>query len=221
MSESGKPPAIADIEQASHYAPADPEVTAVLTGAIPTRSVQQARAGAPWRANPYGGTLVEADDTLNDAIVNVYSYAARNPERLTTIERLDSFLARTVTNAAISTGRKEWRRQSPEGPRAIEEAANTIPTEYGQPEAAILQHELQDKVRAAIVQLPEQQRNAIILHYYYGLPYSKIAAELGCTVGTVKSSTSKARDRLGELLGEFAPKGARQAPAKQQKKPKH
>lgn len=54
--------------------------------------------------------------------------------------------------------------------------------------------------RAALDQLPEDQREAIILIGASGFSYEEAAEICHCAVGTIKSRVSRARTRLQELL---------------------
>jgi predicted DNA-binding protein (UPF0251 family) len=49
-------------------------------------------------------------------------------------------------------------------------------------------------------QLPEDQREAIILIGASGFSYEEAAEICGCAVGTIKSRVSRARTRLQEIL---------------------
>ena len=55
--------------------------------------------------------------------------------------------------------------------------------------------------RAALEQLPEDQREAVILIGASGFSYEEAAEICGCAVGTIKSRVSRARNRLQEILG--------------------
>ena len=57
------------------------------------------------------------------------------------------------------------------------------------------------QVRKALLQLPEGQRDVIVLRYFSDLRYEQIAAALGIPEKTVKSRLFSARQRLCELLG--------------------
>jgi len=56
------------------------------------------------------------------------------------------------------------------------------------------------QVRKALLQLPEGQRDVVILRYFSDLRYDQIAAALGIPEKTVKSRLFSARQRLCELL---------------------
>ena len=48
----------------------------------------------------------------------------------------------------------------------------------------------------ALGRLPRRQQAAVVLRYYEGLSEAETADVLGCSVGTVKSSTSRALAKL-------------------------
>jgi RNA polymerase sigma-70 factor (ECF subfamily) len=54
--------------------------------------------------------------------------------------------------------------------------------------------------RSALEQLPEDQREAIILIGASGFSYEEAAEICDCAVGTIKSRVSRARSRLQEIL---------------------
>ncbi|MGO4837550.1 sigma-70 family RNA polymerase sigma factor [Rhizobiaceae sp. 2RAB30] len=55
--------------------------------------------------------------------------------------------------------------------------------------------------RSALAQLPEDQRESIILIGASGFSYEEAAEICGCAVGTIKSRVSRARAKLQEILG--------------------
>lgn len=60
--------------------------------------------------------------------------------------------------------------------------------------------DLQD-FRFALAQLPEDQRESIILIGASGFSYEEAAEICGCAVGTIKSRVSRARAKLQDILG--------------------
>lgn len=57
---------------------------------------------------------------------------------------------------------------------------------------------------AALRSLPQQQREALALHYLADLPVAEVAATLGVPVGTVKARLSRGRTALAAVLGAEA-----------------
>jgi RNA polymerase sigma-70 factor (ECF subfamily) len=55
-------------------------------------------------------------------------------------------------------------------------------------------------VRAAIADLPLDQRRALSLAYFQGLSHSQIAEQLGEPLGTVKTRIRLAMQKLREVL---------------------
>jgi RNA polymerase sigma-70 factor (ECF subfamily) len=57
---------------------------------------------------------------------------------------------------------------------------------------------------AALKQIPEAQRRAIVLHHLGGLSVEEVAAETDAPTGTVKARLSRGRAALALLLGDSA-----------------
>jgi RNA polymerase sigma factor (sigma-70 family) len=53
----------------------------------------------------------------------------------------------------------------------------------------------------ALRALPRRQREAVALRYLADLPEADAAAAMGCSLGTVKSATSRGLERLRVELG--------------------
>jgi RNA polymerase sigma-70 factor (ECF subfamily) len=70
------------------------------------------------------------------------------------------------------------------------------------PEALVLTDEIRTTVNAAIANLPEDLRTAIVLRELEGLSYEEIAATMDCPVGTVRSRIFRAREAIDARLRE-------------------
>jgi RNA polymerase sigma-70 factor (sigma-E family) len=57
-----------------------------------------------------------------------------------------------------------------------------------------------DELWGAVLRLPVRQRACLVLRYYEDLSEKDTAATLGCSIGTVKSTTSRALARLRKEL---------------------
>ena len=59
------------------------------------------------------------------------------------------------------------------------------------------------EVRAALDQLPDEEREVMRLSHFEGLTHTEIAEHMGIPVGTVKSRSHRAHRRLLELLAHL------------------
>jgi RNA polymerase sigma factor (sigma-70 family) len=112
-----------------------------------------------------------------------------------------SWLMGTVHHRAVDLVRREeaHRRRAE---RAIPAAMETEPDPAEQVVEQVGAPEERAAVRAALGELPPDQRQVIELMYFGGRSQSQIAAELGLPLGTVKSRTLLGMRRLrGALTG--------------------
>ncbi|HEY2752971.1 sigma-70 family RNA polymerase sigma factor [Phenylobacterium sp.] len=72
-----------------------------------------------------------------------------------------------------------------------------------------------DELRRALMLLPDEQREALILIGAGGFSYEEVAEMTGCAAGTIKSRVSRARDRVALIFaeGSFARDGGRPSEA--------
>jgi len=69
-------------------------------------------------------------------------------------------------------------------------------------ESQVILSEDRRQVLAALVRLPSRRREVLVLRYYLGLSEAEIAAVLGISPGTVKSTAARALAALASDLGE-------------------
>lgn len=98
-----------------------------------------------------------------------------------------------LRNLFYSEKRRDWRSTELDP----ELAANTL-VACDNPTGAI---EL-DELRRAMLMLPDDQREALILIGAAGLSYEEVSAIAGVAIGTIKSRVSRARARLVEIYAE-------------------
>lgn len=123
----------------------------------------------------------DAEDLLQAALIKTYLAWDRIHDRAA----LDGYVRRAMVNTQISW----WRRRGPE----------TFPSDDlpDRPvEDCTRRSELQDVLRRALRRLSARQRTAVMLRYYEDLSETEIAERLGISVGTVKSTVSRAVARL-------------------------
>jgi RNA polymerase sigma factor (sigma-70 family) len=68
--------------------------------------------------------------------------------------------------------------------------------------------ELRVVMRGALTRLTARQRTVLVLRYFEDLPEADVARLLGCSVGTVRSTTHRSLARLRTLAPELAVLGA-------------
>ena len=79
--------------------------------------------------------------------------------------------------------------------------------DHDTPEHLLLTEEIQATVIAAIEQLPEDLRTAIMLREIEGLSYEEIAVVMECPIGTVRSRIFRAREAIDRELKPLLTEG--------------
>ncbi len=133
------------------------------------------------------GNLDHADDLVQETLVKAWSNIGTFVEGT----NLRAWLFTILRNIYYSEYRKRRREVAdPDGAFAANLA--TAPAQSGH-------MDLLD-FRAALQQLPSDQREALILIGASGLSYEEAAGICGCAIGTMKSRVNRARNRLAEML---------------------
>lgn len=144
------------------------------------------------------GNPDDAADGLQDALVAAYRRAGsfRGEAAVTT------WLHRVVVNACLDRLRAARVRRTDQLPDDLEEyAQGPGGQEPVDPADVSVRSEQRRQVRAALTELPPDQRAALVLVDMEGYPVAEVALILDCAVGTVKSRCSRGRTRLAALLG--------------------
>ena len=136
------------------------------------------------------GNRADAEDLVQAALAKTYQAWDRIEDR----QALDGYVRRAMVNTHISW----WRRR-----RLDEYPTDEIP------DRAVADHapgsDLQDTLRRAVDRLPQRMRAAVVLRYYEDMTEAEVADALGVSLGTVKSTVSRAVAKLridAELLAE-------------------
>jgi RNA polymerase sigma-70 factor (ECF subfamily) len=72
------------------------------------------------------------------------------------------------------------------------------------PERALVEAAYDDEVQTALLRLPDEYREVVLLCDVSELSYREVSEALGCPVGTVRSRLSRGRQMLFESLESFA-----------------
>jgi RNA polymerase sigma-70 factor (sigma-E family) len=131
------------------------------------------------------GERTAAEDLLQDVLERTYVAWPRidNP-----FAYARTALARHAANRWRMRARRpqvSWEDADPPDPRYAGDAERT---------------DDRDELLRALAELPDRQRAAVVLRYLEELTEAETAAALNCSVGTVKSQTSRGLTKLRVLL---------------------
>jgi RNA polymerase sigma-70 factor (sigma-E family) len=105
----------------------------------------------------------------------------------------DAFARRVLVRSHIDETRRPWNRRRARQEPSDGAAPETMPVEE------------RDALIRALADLPDGQRQTIVLRHWLGLTVEETARDLGCSSGTVKSQTARAVARLREALDDASP----------------
>jgi RNA polymerase sigma-70 factor (ECF subfamily) len=143
-----------------------------------------------------------ADDVTHDVFVRLW----RRPDRFDASRgELGSYLRLMARSRALDL----WRERQAAG-RAQDRLTAVVeraePVTHGEPMLTAMAGERADTVRTALGQLPDAQREAIVLAYWGGLTAEEISRRVDVPLGTVKSrirlGLTKLRDTVADALPE-------------------
>ena len=148
--------------------------------------------------------LLCGDQHLAEDLVQVSlaRTAARLP-KIREVAALEAYVRRAIYHEQVN----RWRRHRvPEDLGPVEEARSTRswmvrPVESDAAEVRVM-------VREALRALAPRQRAVLVLRFFEDLTERETAAALGCSIGTVKTQSRKALQRLVERCPELADLGS-------------
>lgn len=166
----------------ARFAAGDHAAARALTELLLPGALRQA-----WRML---GDRAEAEDVAQDAMLRLWRHAAdwRAGEA-----RVSTWLYRVVHNLCID----RLRRRRPQLP--VEDVPEPVDPDPGVL-ARMAQSETGRAVAAAVAELPERQRQALVLRHFEEWSNPQIGEALECSVEAVESLLSRARRQLAQRL---------------------
>ena len=134
------------------------------------------------------GDKERADDLVQETLFKAWNHLDSFKEGT----NLKAWLITILRNTYFSERRKR-RREVEDADGSYAARLATHPAQPGH-------MEMQD-FRAALTQLPDDQREALILVGAAGFSYEEAAEISGCAVGTIQSRVNRARNPLAGTLG--------------------
>lgn len=134
----------------------------------------------------------QAQDLVQETMVRVQL----NWRKVRRADSPERYVRRMLTNQYIDWQRGSWVRRV----LLRAEPEETVPVPVDHADRAVDR----DQVWSWLARLPRRQRATLVLRYYEDLPDAEIAEVLGCAVGTVRSSISRALATLrADLVGVY------------------
>ena len=142
----------------------------------------------------YATALTGSPALAEDVVQEVLVRAQARWRRVSSVERPEAYVRRMVLNEYLSWRRRRSSRDLAVPPETMEGLVPRVAD-------AAAAHGDRDQLRRALAGLPRRQRAVLVLRFYEGLTDAEIAADLGCSTGTVRSHASRALAALRTALG--------------------
>jgi RNA polymerase sigma-70 factor (ECF subfamily) len=139
------------------------------------------------------GAGEESDDVVQEAFVKAF----RHLSRFRAGEPFGPWLLRIVANETKNLSRSRRRRAALTLRLRTAESAETA---ADSPIDEVLAAERRARLTAVVSELPDRERQVLVCRYFLDLSEAETAQVLGCPLGSVKSRTSRALNRLRGLL---------------------
>lgn len=139
-----------------------------------------------------GGDRAEAEDVAQEAMLRLWKVA---PEWRQGEAKVSTWLYRVVTNLCTDRLRGRTRRRSvtlDDAPEVADEAKGA--------EAGLIENDRMSALQTALGELPERQRQAVVLRHIEGLTNPEIAVVMDIGVEAVESLTARGKRALAAIL---------------------
>ncbi|RMH16662.1 MAG: RNA polymerase sigma factor [Acidobacteria bacterium] len=146
------------------------------------------------------GHREDAEDVTQDVLVRLW----QNGKRLD-LERVGAWLNRVTRNACYDLARKRKVRRAVHASGDQESLLAQVPSPRPDPEGEAGAADFRRRLTAALRQLPEPYRSAVVLREIQGLSYREIADVLDRPLNTVKVYLHRGRRLLRQALAEVEP----------------
>jgi RNA polymerase sigma-70 factor (sigma-E family) len=133
----------------------------------------------------------EAEDVVQLALVRLAS-------RWNSVRDPNAYVRRAIVNLTVDRGRKQSSRAADAIPIGVSGSLEPHAAKVADPSLAIVRAL---SLRAALAQLPQRQRQVLVLRFLEDCNEAETARLLDCSVGTVKNTAHKGLLHLRQLTG--------------------
>jgi len=139
------------------------------------------------------GNAADAEDVAQETFVRAYRHLGDYDPR----HKFSTWLFTLARNGAID--RLRWRQRHP-AEALLADAPLAAPSTVS---GEVANRELAEAIAAAVRSLPEDQRTALVLAEYEGLPQAEIGGVMHCSAKAVESRLYRARQSLRSKLAAW------------------
>lgn len=149
------------------------------------------------------GSKQDAEEVVQDAFVRAF----RALNNFRGDSSFETWMHRITIN--LARNKFHWNRRRGEGMMTSisrvsddegEQRDLLFPDDRLRPDFSMENSEIENQIMSGLSSLPESLRETMVLRHISDLPYEKIAEQLDCKVGTVKSRLARGRELLREYL---------------------
>ena len=157
-----------------------------------TEALETVWAQCSRELHSYAFALCGSQDEAYDALGEVMVKLAGGGRKLRRVRKPTGYLFAMVRNAAISRAKRDRRQERV--------AAEQVGNPGQEPAHAVA-------VRQAVLDLPQDQREAVALHVWGGLTFQEIGRVTGVSMNTAAGRYRYALPKLRAALGEQSDEG--------------
>ena len=157
----------------------------------------------------YLGNRADAEDLAQEVFLKVYRARQRYEARA----KFTTWLYRVAVNASLNEVRNRKSRPTHgAAPLTGTVDSDFVPSlaDHGaeSPPEGVEREELKEQVRAAVDDLPDRQKMALLLNKFHGLSYEDLSETMEMTIPAIKSLLVRARENVRRRIEPYLRSGA-------------
>jgi RNA polymerase sigma-70 factor (sigma-E family) len=130
----------------------------------------------------------EAEDLVQECLLKL----SRRWNDVSAMDQPAAYARRVLVNLAVRGSRRRSRQR-------VE--LDTKPAERGVSSAAFELVGIREELLTGLLRLTPRQRTMLVLRYFQDLSETQVAESLGCSIGTVRSTTARSLMQLRDVIG--------------------
>lgn len=144
----------------------------------------------------FTGDAGHAEDLVQESLYEI----ARRWSRVLSMESPQAYARRILINLALDDSKRRSRHRAELARPSLPDRPRSLRWESELSSGAFAAADDRFELIRALGELPPRQRAVLVLRYFDDLTESEVASTLGCSIGTVKSTTSRALEKMRELV---------------------